>query len=62
MVRGEELLDLISLIVQFLSTHVHPYPGLPPAPVSTDGTQLNDLLKELIDATNKVLNKNIRLN
>jgi len=62
MVRGEELLDLISLIVQFLATHVHPYPGMPPTPVTTDGTQLNDLLKELIDATNKVLNKNIRLN
>ena len=62
MVRGEELLELINLIVKYLANHVHPYPGLPPVPVANDGTQLNDLLKELIDATNKVLNKNIRLN
>ena len=62
MVRGEELLDLINIIVKYLVNHVHPYPGLPPVPVANDGTQVNELLKELIDATNKVLNKNIRLN
>lgn len=62
MVRGEELLDLLSLIVRFLATHVHPYPGMPPVGVSSDGTRIDDLLKELLDASNKVLNKNIRLN
>lgn len=61
-VRGEELLDLISLIVRYLATHVHAYPGLPPVPVSSDGTKIDDLLKELLEATNKVLNKNIRIN
>ena len=62
MVRGEELLDLLSLIVRFLATHVHPYPGMPPVGVSSDGTKIDDLLKELLEASNKVLNKNIRLN
>lgn len=61
-VRGEELLDLIELIVRYLATHVHPYPGLPPVPVSSDGTRVEDLLKELLDASSKILNKNIRIN
>ena len=62
MVRGEELLDLLNLIVRFLATHVHPYPGMPPVGVSSDGTKIDDLLKELLEASNKILNKNIRLN
>jgi hypothetical protein len=35
-VRGEELLQLINLIVQFLVGHVHPFHGLPPVPVATN--------------------------
>ena len=61
-VRGEELMTLIELIVRFLATHVHPLPGMPPVPVSSDGTQVSDLLKELFDASTKILNKNIRIN
>jgi len=62
MVRGEELLQLINLIVRFLSTHTHAYPGLPPVPVTQDGTSTTQILTELQNAVNKVLNKNIRLN
>ena len=61
-VRGEELMTLIELIVRYLATHVHPYPGLPPVPVSSDGTKVDDLLKELLEASTKILNKNIRIN
>jgi len=61
-VRGEELMTLIELIVRYLATHVHPLPGMPPVPVSSDGTQVSDLLKELFDASTKILNKNIRIN
>jgi len=61
-VRGEELLQLIELIVRFLTAHVHPYPGLPPVPVAQDGTKVDDILKELLDASSKILNKNIRIN
>ena len=61
-VRGEELMVLIELIVRYLATHVHPFPGLPPLPVSSDGTNVSDLLKELLDASTKILNKNIRIN
>lgn len=62
LVRGEELLELLNIIVRYMVTHVHPYPGLPPLSVTYDGTNVKDLLKELLDAHQKVLNKNIRLN
>jgi hypothetical protein len=62
MVRGEELLTLIELIVRYLATHVHPYPGMPPVSVSSDGTSISDVLKELLEASSKILNKNIRIN
>ena len=62
MVRGEELLELLNLIVRFLTTHTHAFPGLPPVPVTQDGSSVPVLLSELQNAVNKVLNQNIRLN
>jgi hypothetical protein len=62
MVRGEELLELLDVIVNFLITHVHPYPLLPPSAVSTDGTSTDDILKKMLEAYEKVLNKKIRIN
>ena len=62
LVRGEELLELLNLIIRFLVGHAHPYPGLPPIPQSVDGVRVDDLLKELLDAQDKLLNKNIRIN
>jgi hypothetical protein len=62
MVRGEELLELINMIVRFLATHTHAFPGLPPLPVSQDGSNVANILSELQNATNKILNQNIRLN
>lgn len=62
LVRGEELLELINLIVRFLVTHTHAYPGLPPVPVTQDGTSTTQILTELQNAVNKILNSNIRLN
>ena len=62
MVRGEELLELINLIVRFLITHAHPFPGLAPVSVTEDGSTINGLLSELSLATKKILNKKIRMN
>jgi hypothetical protein len=62
MVRGEELLELINLIVQFLVTHTHAFPGLPPVPVTLSGVNVASLTSELQNAVNKILNENIRLN
>ena len=62
LVRGEELLELLNLIVRFLITHTHAYPGLPPVPVTQDGTNVSQILSEIQNAVNKILNTNIRLN
>jgi hypothetical protein len=62
MVRGEELLELIDMIVRFLLTHTHAYPGLPPVSVTQDGSTSVNILTELNNALNKILNSNIRLN
>ena len=61
-VRGEELLELINLIVRFLVTHTHAYPGLPPVTVTQDGTTTESILTQMQNAVNKILSKNIRLN
>jgi hypothetical protein len=62
LVRGEELLELINMIVRFLTTHTHAYPGLPPVPVTQDGSNVADMLTEIQNAYTKILNNNIRLN
>jgi hypothetical protein len=62
MVRGEELLELINIIVRFLITHAHPFPGLPPVSVTEDGSTIQNLLNELSLATTKILNKKIKIN
>jgi hypothetical protein len=61
-VRGEELIKFMNLVIKFLISHVHAYPGLPPVPVATDGTSTAKILSELQNADRKILNKNIRLN
>ena len=62
LVRGEELLDLLNVIVRFLITHTHAFPGLPPVPVTQDGSNTADLLSQMQNAINTILNQNIRLN
>lgn len=62
MVRGEELMELLNLIVRYLITHTHAYPGLPPVSITQDGTSVSDILTEMQNAVNKILNENIRLN
>jgi hypothetical protein len=62
MVRGEELLELINLIVRFLVSHTHAYPGLAPVSVTEDGSTVSNILQELQNAYTKILNANIRIN
>jgi hypothetical protein len=61
MVRGDKLMDLISLIVKFLTSHVHPYHGLSPVPTALDGTLSADILQKMFDAPNTILSQNIRI-
>jgi len=53
---------LINLIVRFLITHTHAYPGLPPIPTTQDGSTIQEILTEMRNAQNTILNENIRLN
>lgn len=62
MVRGEKLMDLLSLMVKFMVAHVHPYHGIPPVPTALDGTLSADILQKIADAPNSILNSNIRIN
>ena len=62
MVRGEELLELMNLIVRFLVSHTHAYPGLPPVSITQDGSNVSNILTEMQNAYTKILNENIRLN
>jgi len=61
MVRGNELMKLLKLIVDFLGSHVHNI-NEAPIPIGVDGTQLDNIRKILQDADNSILNQNIRLN
>jgi hypothetical protein len=62
MVRGDKLMDMITLIVKFLTAHVHSYHGLAPIPTALDGTLSADILQKMLDAPNTVLNQNVRIN
>ena len=62
LVRGEELLGLINLIVRFLVTHTHAFPGEPPIPVTQDGSTTTSILTEMQNAATKILNEYIRIN
>ena len=63
MVRGEELMELLQLIVQFLVTHDHPYPMMPPTPKSkASGIEVTQVLTKLEEAYEKILNQKIRIN
>ena len=63
MVRGDELKEFLTLLVNFVVSHTYPVPGAPPIPVGTDGvTTTNEILSRLNDFSNTVLNQNIRIN
>lgn len=62
LVRGEQLVELLDLIVKFLVSHVHAYHGTPPVPTSLDGTTTAQLGQALYNAPNSILNPNIRIN
>jgi len=61
-VRGEELIELLNLIVRFLLNHVHPYHGMPPDSQTLDNVRADELYEELRNAQEKILNKYIRIN
>ena len=62
LVRGEELIELLDLIIMFLLGHVHPWHQLPPDTTSINGVTVDKLMTELRNARDKLLNSRIRIN
>jgi hypothetical protein len=62
LVRGEKLLELLEMVVEFTVSHTHAFPGLAPVPTSHGGTTTQEILEKLLNAYDEVLNKNIRIN
>ena len=62
LVRGIKLKQLLNLIVNFLTTHVHPYHGLPPNPTSFSSVTVGQLEQNFQTYDSEVLNQNIRIN
>lgn len=58
MVRGDKMIELLEKIIDYLTTHVHPFFGMPPVPSPV----LEDVLKTIAEAPNTILNQNIRIN
>ena len=62
-VRGEEIIKVLQKIVAFLEGHVHPFHGMKPNPVSLkEGQTIEEIRQILNNASNIILNGNIRIN
>jgi hypothetical protein len=62
-VRGEELIKLLNKIYSFLEGHVHPFPGMKPVPVAAkNGQTITEIGQLLANASQTILNGNIRIN
>jgi len=63
LVRGEELLEFLEIVISFVINHVHGMPGEKPNPTSAGGgITVEKILEEKNRFKEKVLNKNIRIN
>ena len=51
LVRGEKLLDLLEMLVEFTISHTHSFPGLAPVPTSHGGTTTQEILNKLFKST-----------
>ena len=61
-VRGEELIILLEKIVAFLSSHVHNPVEKPDSKADGNGQEIAEIQTLLNQASEKILNKNIRIN
>ena len=61
-VRGDKLKEFLTLLMRFVLTHVHPYHGTPPNPVSFSQVSITQIEQEFQNYDSKVLNQNIRIN
>ena len=63
-VRGDQLKELLNLIIQFLTDHTHPWHNLAPdeQPFSGKGISKSLITSEMALFDSKVINQNIRMN
>lgn len=62
-IRGDLLMSLLQKIFAFISSHVHPGPGMPPSPTSAgNGQTTAEIFSILNNSENAILNQNIRIN
>ena len=62
LVRGEKLMTLMEMVVEFVSSHTHSCSGDAPVPTSWGGTTLEDIENKMKKFRTEGLNNNIRIN
>lgn len=65
MVRGDQLMNFLNLMLNFVLSHSHPFPQMPPYqeyPTVPDGPSASKLKEIINNADNSILNQNIRIN
>jgi len=63
MVRGDVLMELIDKLFSFVAGHVHPASGSPPDTKSSgNGITVDDITEEIANASQTILNQEIRIN
>lgn len=62
LVRGEKLMTMLEMIVEFVSSHTHSCSGDAPVPTSWGGTTLKEIENKLKKFRTEGLNNNIRIN
>jgi hypothetical protein len=65
MVRGDQLMQFLNLMLNFLVSHSHPFPQMPPYqeyPTVPNGPSVKKLQEIINNADNGILNQNIRIN
>ena len=65
MVRGDQLMNFLNLMLNFVLSHSHPFPQMPPYPeypTVPNGPSAKKLQEIINNADNGILNQNIRIN
>ena len=62
LVRGEKLMTMLEMIVEFVSSHTHSCSGDAPVPTSWGGTTVKEIENKLKKFRTEGLNNNIRIN
>jgi hypothetical protein len=65
MVRGDQLMQFLNLMLNFVLSHSHPFPQMPPYqeyPTVPNGPSAKKLQEIINNADNGILNQNIRIN